>query len=139
MQFPNIDLLIEEFFDGHELDIDILVQDNKAVFIGITDNLKPLEPLFYETGSVTPSLELNKEEKFAIECIISDWIPRLDIRDALLHFEVLCRPVSLYPNREYNTEKPFQSLGEFIMPIEINCRMGGSTVWSINNGNFEIV
>jgi hypothetical protein len=134
MKYPNMDLLVEEFFDGHELDIDILVQNDKAVFIGITDNLKPILPLFHETGSITPSLQLCREETLAIHHIITDWIPRFGIKNALLHFEVLCRPISLYGNRKYDINKPSEYIDDFIMPIEINLRMGGSAVWSLNNG-----
>ncbi len=127
-----MDLLIEEFYDGHELDIDILVQDNKAVFIGITDNFKPQEPDFYETENTTPSLALTKEEKLAIETIIRNCIPRFNIQNGLLHFEALCRPLTLYPRRIYNLEKPLVNVREFFMPIEINLRLGGGEVWSMN-------
>jgi hypothetical protein len=35
LKFDNMDLLLEDFYDGHELDINILVQNNEAIFIGI--------------------------------------------------------------------------------------------------------
>ena len=46
----KIDLIAEEFFEGHEIDLDILIQDNQMKFIALSDNLPPLEPWFYEQG-----------------------------------------------------------------------------------------
>jgi hypothetical protein len=138
MKFDNMDLLIEEFYDGHELDIDMLVQNNKVIFIGISDNFKPLEPDFFETGNACPSMELNEKETKAIERLMYDWIPRLKLQNASLHFEVLCRPVSLYPNRHYDVEKPFENVHEFFMPIEMNFRGGGAATWSMNYAAYGV-
>jgi hypothetical protein len=35
---------------GHEIDLEILVQDNKVKFLAISDNTPPIEPYFYEQG-----------------------------------------------------------------------------------------
>jgi hypothetical protein len=96
MKYDNMNLLVEEFYDGHELDIDMLVQNNKVIFIGISDNFKPKEPEFFETGNARPSIELSKAETKAIECLMYAWIPRLNVQNAVLHFEAFCRPTSLY-------------------------------------------
>jgi hypothetical protein len=138
MELENIDLLVEEFYDGHEMDIDILVQHNKPVFIGLTDNFKPHEPYFFETGNVCPSIELNKDEKRAIERIIGEWIPKLNLQNGLLHFEVFSRPISLYPNRKYDIERPFENIHEFLMPIEMNLRLGGVATWSLNYAAYGV-
>jgi hypothetical protein len=138
MKYPKMDLLIEEFYDGHELDIDILVQDNKAVFIGISDNFKPQEPDFFETGIATPSLELTIDEKNVIENLVSEWIPKFNLQNAILHFEAFCRPSNLYPNRQYNIAKPFESLNQFFMPIELNLRLGGDHIWTINYAAYGV-
>ncbi len=131
MKFENMDLLIEEFYDGHELDIDILVQNNKPVFIGISDNFKPSKG-FYETGNMCPSGQLDQGERLAIESIVSDWIPKYNIKHGLLHFEAFCRPKGLYPNRNYDVENPLNNIAEFFMPIELNLRLGGGETWSMN-------
>ena len=49
----KINLIVEEFFEGHEIDMDILIQDNVMKFMAISDNLPPLEPWFYEQGIYT--------------------------------------------------------------------------------------
>jgi hypothetical protein len=138
MKFTGMDLLVEEFYDGHEMDIDILVQNNKPVFIGLTDNFKPHEPYFFETGSVCPSIELNKDEKRAIEKIIGEWIPKLNLQNGLLHFEVFSRPISLYPNRKYDVERPFENIHEFLMPIKMSLRLGGGATWSLNYAAYDV-
>jgi hypothetical protein len=131
MEFENKSLLVEEFYEGHEIDCDILVQNNRAVFIGISDNSKPNEG-FFETENSCPSFKLNNDERQAIERIITDWIPKLNLQNAVLHFEAFCRPLSLYPTRNYDTEKPFENIQEFFMPIELNLRLGGGETWSMN-------
>ena len=35
---------------GHEVNIEILVQDNEAKFLAISDDFPPPEPYFYEQG-----------------------------------------------------------------------------------------
>ena len=46
----SIDVLVEEFFDGHEIDMDIIVKDNQLKFMGLADNFPPIEPWFFEQG-----------------------------------------------------------------------------------------
>jgi hypothetical protein len=127
-----MDLLLEDFYDGHKLDIDILVQNDDAAFIGISENVKPRESNFFESGGATPSLILSKQEIHAIETIVTEWVPRWNLKNALLHFEAFCRPISLYPNRNYDISKPFENVQEFFMPIELNLRLGGAQAWSVN-------
>ena len=47
---PKMNLLIEEYFEGHEIDIEILIQNDQVKFFAISDNFSPLEPTFYEQG-----------------------------------------------------------------------------------------
>jgi hypothetical protein len=56
----RMDLLIEEYFDGHEIDLEMLVQDNKVKFVAISDNTPPIEPYFYEQGSLQSANFLTK-------------------------------------------------------------------------------
>jgi hypothetical protein len=47
-----MDIQVEEFFEGHEIDIEVLVQDNRAKFFAISDNFPALEPWFFEQGNI---------------------------------------------------------------------------------------
>ena len=46
----QFNVIIEEFYEGHELDIEILIQKNQVKFIAISDNFPALAPYFFELG-----------------------------------------------------------------------------------------
>jgi hypothetical protein len=46
----SLDLLIEEYYEGHELDIEVFIQNNQLLFAGISDNWQPQAPFFFEEG-----------------------------------------------------------------------------------------
>jgi hypothetical protein len=128
MRLGLADLLVEEFYDGEEIDLDILVCDNKVVFVGISDNFAQNEPNFYEKGVITPSTKLSPEEKKTIERIVSRWIPKLNLKDACCNLEAFCRPKRLYSRNNFDIDRldDPDNVAEFLMPIEINLRMGGA-------------
>ncbi len=51
----NIDLLIEEYIDAHELSIDALIYDGIVTITGIGDRIIEHPPYFVETGHILPS------------------------------------------------------------------------------------
>ena len=148
----RINVLVEEFFDGHEIDLDILIQDNQLVFLAITDNFPPIEPWFFEQGGILPSIFLSDTEKRAIELIVSKWISKMNFQHAVLHFEARCKPnmtYNLFPfnNNSNNDESVHEEMylnflleneSSFIMPIEINSRLGGAEVWSFVKTVYDV-
>lgn len=122
----ELDLAVEAYIDGHEVDIDILVQNNKVYFVGISDNFKPDEPNFFELGATTPSIELSNDEKKWIAENAAEWITKMNIDNSVVHFEARCRPKSLYG-------KSFDQMpiSEFLVPIEVNNRLGGFDCWTM--------
>jgi hypothetical protein len=56
--FKNMDILIEEYYDGYDIDIEVLIQNNKIKFIAISDNFPPIEPWFVEQGKKKPTTTL---------------------------------------------------------------------------------
>lgn len=52
----NLDLTMEEYLDGSEVDCDLIFDGGKCVYGAITDNWPTLEPYFNETGSNCPSV-----------------------------------------------------------------------------------
>ena len=46
---------MEQYLDGDEVDVDMILSDGKVTYAKVTDNLPTLEPWFNETGAVTPS------------------------------------------------------------------------------------
>ena len=120
---------------GLEIDLDVLIQNNQAKFISITDNFPPKEPWFMEQGCITPSNNLTQTEMNGIKKLVSDWVSKLNIKNGCLHFEVKCRPQSLY--NKLNFDDNLNILNEeFIMPIEMNLRLGGASTWSAIKTSF---
>jgi len=139
---PDMGLLVESFFEGHDIDCEVLIQDNKVKFIITSDNLPPLEPNFYEQGGVTPSVILSKEEKETIEKLVCEWVSELDLQNACLHFEARCRPSLIYKRDSQQASSisdiEFLESSAFVIPIEINIRMGGAETWSMVNAACDI-
>lgn len=127
----DIDLLVEEYFEGHEIDCDLLIQDNKVKFLAISDNFPPLEPYFFEQGGTVPSLILSKQEQKAIKYLISKWTSQLNIQNACIHFEARCRPESMFKRNNFDINGNLIDESYFLMPIEVNLRVGGAEVWSM--------
>ena len=72
---PVNHILLEEFLEGPEFDIDILLWEKKAVYAQVVDNWPCISPYFLETGSNMPSTFSNEIlkslEKFGYNCVIA--------------------------------------------------------------------
>ncbi|GIW61977.1 MAG: hypothetical protein KatS3mg089_0829 [Patescibacteria group bacterium] len=109
-EWKNFDLFIEQYIDGQEVDIDLLIQEGEIKFWSITDNFQTHEPFFVETGQAIPTnLSHNKQQQL-IE-MASNILRTAKIRNGCIHFEA-----------KYSSCGP--------IPIEINLRMGGDEVYS---------
>ncbi len=106
----GISLIIEEYIDGDEVDIDILVQNGKIKFFSITDNFQTQEPFFVETGQLIPSV-LPDSSQYELIRVAEICLEKLGVMDGIVHFEA-----------KYSKKGP--------VPIEINLRMGGDEVHS---------
>jgi len=124
----NKQYIIEEFFEGVEIDIDLIVQNSKIKFISISDNIPTDQEYFFERGGCTPSKYLDREEIEFIKIITQKIVNILKIDNSCLHFEAKCQPKSIYGKYEKNM--PFY-------PIEINLRLGGAEVFSFNISSYN--
>ncbi len=106
----GLDILVEEYIDGDEVDIDILLQNGKVKFYSITDNFQTREPFFVETGDAIPSSLPHWEQKRLID-LAEEVLEKLDIQNGCIHFEA--KATKAGP-----------------VPIEVNLRMGGDYVYS---------
>lgn len=104
------DIIVEEYIDGDEVDIDILVQNGRIKFISISDNDKAEEPFFIETGFSIPS-GLPEDDKEALMKMADETIEKIKIQSACLHYEA-----------KMTKNGP--------VPIELNLRLGGDEVYS---------
>lgn len=108
-EWENMELYVEEYIDGNEVDIDILMQNGKIKFWSITDNFQTAEPFFIETGWQLPSA-LGQNQKEELVNMAEKILKGFRIKNGCIHFEA-----------------KLSSKGA--MPIEINLRMGGDEVF----------
>jgi hypothetical protein len=90
-------------------------------------------------GGSCPSRQLSELENRAVRKIITKWVGKMSFQNACLHFEARCRPQSLYKDTPIFDEN--QNVIEesyFLMPIEINLRLGGAETWSMIRSVYDI-
>jgi len=104
-------IFAEEYLEGQEVDIDMLVQNGKVKFSSITDNEPTEEPFFVETGESMPSSLLEESQEKLVE-MAEETVEKLGIQQGCLHFEA-----------KWTKRGPF--------PIEVNLRMGGDYIYSL--------
>lgn len=97
-------ILAEEYIEGDEVDINILIQNGRIKFYNITDNHQTNEPFFIETGMTEPSALLEPERKALVD-MADEVLEILKIQNCCLQFEA-------------------KSTQNGPMPLEINLRMG---------------
>lgn len=102
-------IMAEEYIDGNEVDIDILLQNGKLKFWSMSDNDATREPFFVETGQCIPSRLAASQQAELVEQA-EEILERLGVEDGCVHFEA-----------KYSSRGP--------MPIEVNLRMGGDEVY----------
>lgn len=104
----NSDLILMQYLDGKEYDVDLVMVAGEPVFDSITDNKPTREPSFLATGSRLPSTLTPSQQKAAVEQAISS-AKALGLTDGVLHME-----------GKVTSEGP--------RLIEANARMGGTYV-----------
>src|SRR3989339_2196127 len=107
----GLDILAEEYIDGEEVDIDILIQNGRIKFYSISDNCKTKEPFFVETGGAIPS-NLSDHDQHALINMADETLEKLNIQNGCIHFEA-----------KMSSKGP--------VPIEVNLRMGGDDVYNL--------
>ncbi|KNC78707.1 hypothetical protein SARC_08879, partial [Sphaeroforma arctica JP610] len=111
-------LIVEEYIDGDEFDVDVLMYDGEAVYANIIDNWPTMEPTFLETGSNCPTSYGPKEAQqlkdYAVDCVRA-----MKFKQGCFHVEVK------YSRKETRLQKDADGdvLGTPLL-IEVNPRMG---------------
>jgi len=102
-------ILIEEYIDGEEVDVNGIIQNGRLKIYSVADNDKTEEPFFIETGFSMPS-NLPEDEQKALVDQIDRICEILGIQNACFQFEAKSTP-----------NGP--------VPIELNLRMGGDEAY----------
>ncbi len=105
----GLDIFVEEFIDGAEVDIDMLVQNGKVKFCSVSDNYdKKFGNSFLDKGQALPS-KLSKRRQDVLATMAEVTVEKLGITDACVHYEA-----------KIGKKGP--------IPLEINLRLGGGCV-----------
>jgi biotin carboxylase len=103
------DLLLEEYLDGVEFDVDLVMQDGACVFSSVSQNWPTAEPSFQETGLHCPPDHDRKQVGRLVEFVVRTAVA-FGLHRGVLHIEGKC-----------TTRGP--------RIVEVNARMGGGRVW----------
>jgi carnosine synthase len=102
------DLLLEEYLDGVEFDVDLVMQDGEYVFSSVSQNWPTAEPSFQETGLHCPPDHDRKDVRRLVSHVV-ETVRAFGLGQGVLHVEGKCT-----------------SRGPRI--VEVNARMGGGRV-----------
>eukprot|EP00184_Porphyridium_aerugineum_P001268 CAMPEP_0184696922 /NCGR_PEP_ID=MMETSP0313-20130426/4076_1 /TAXON_ID=2792 /ORGANISM="Porphyridium aerugineum, Strain SAG 1380-2" /LENGTH=540 /DNA_ID=CAMNT_0027155657 /DNA_START=111 /DNA_END=1733 /DNA_ORIENTATION=- len=105
-------MVLEEYYDGDEFDVDILLFESQVVYAKVSDNWACWEPWFQEVGSNCPSVYPQKKQDEMIK-LACDTTLALGFKYGVFHVET-----------KYTSRGP--------RLIEVNARMGGMYVRDCN-------
>mmetsp|Transcript_20229 Transcript_20229/g.47209 ORF Transcript_20229/g.47209 Transcript_20229/m.47209 type:complete len:639 (+) Transcript_20229:86-2002(+) len=108
----DLTVLLEQYLDGSEVDVDVVMSEGEWRYACVTDNGPTLEPYFNETWAVCPSL-LPKDKQVALKELAVNSVKALGFAMGVFHVE--CKYTSTGPQL-----------------IEVNARMGGGQIHECN-------
>jgi carnosine synthase len=108
----DMTMLLEQYLDGPEVDIDVVMSNGKWRYAAVSDNGPTQEPYFNETWGVCPSV-LPKDQQAALKDLAVKSVEAIGFTSGVFHVE--CKMTSTGPHL-----------------IEVNARMGGGPVRDCN-------
>jgi len=108
----DMTMLLEQYLDGPEVDIDVVMCNGKWRYAAVSDNGPTQEPYFNETWGVCPSL-LPKDQQAILKDLAIKSVEAIGFTSGVFHVE--CKMTSNGPHL-----------------IEVNARMGGGPVRECN-------
>jgi carnosine synthase len=81
------EILFDEYLDGREWDVDIVLQGGKVLYRSITDNWPTREPFFLATGSTLPSRMLTAGEQAESMDLAEQALSAAGFKDGIFHVE----------------------------------------------------
>lgn len=115
----GLDIFAEEYIDGDEVDIDLILQNGKIKFSSIADNFnKNKGTYFIDSGQSIPS-SLPQRDQDVIMDMVEETLEKLGITNGCIHFEA-------------------KSTSHGAYPLEVNMRMGGDYIYSYVKGAWGV-
>jgi carnosine synthase len=108
----DLTVLLEQYLDGDEVDIDIVMSEGDWCYAAVSDNGPTHEPYFNETWGLCPS-KLPKEKQNSLKQLAIESCKALGFDSGVFHVEL-----------KYTSSGP--------QLIEVNARMGGGPVREVN-------
>jgi biotin carboxylase len=108
------DLLVEQYLDGVEFDVDLIMHEGECVFSSVSQNWPTIEPSFQETGLHCPADHNHRQVERLVDLSV-ETARRFGLHRGVMHIEGKCT-----------------SHGPRV--IEVNARMGGGRVAEIVRG-----
>lgn len=108
----DLSIMMEEYLDGDEVDVDLVFSRYQPVYGSITDNWPTVEPYFNETGSNCPSM-LSRAKQMEIMDLGVKAVQCMNFESGVFHVEL-------------------KFTGRGARLIEVNARMGGGPVRDTN-------
>jgi carnosine synthase len=108
----DLRVLCEQFLDGVEVDVDVVMSQGEWRYAAVADNGPTLEPYFNETWGLCPS-NLPKDQQVALKELSVGAVKALGFTAGVFHVE--CKYTSTGPQL-----------------IEVNARMGGGQIFETN-------
>ncbi len=112
------DLLLEEYLDGVEFDVDVVMHNGTPVFTSVSQNWPTAEPSFQEKGLHCPP-DHDKREVARLVDLVHQTVKAFGLHRGVLHVEGKC-----------TTRGP--------RIIEVNARMGGGRVWDYVSAVWDV-
>jgi len=98
----DVVMMMEQYLDGPEVDVDVVLSDGRAVYAEVTDNWPTIEPYFQEVGANCPSVLTRTQQDELIQLSVA----------ATLSLGFTCGV--------FHVESKYTSQGARL--IEVNCR-----------------
>ena len=83
------DLLVEQYLDGVEFDVDLIMHDGECVFSSVSQNWPTVEPSFQETGLHCPPDHNHRQVDRLVDLSI-ETAKRFGLHQGVLHIEGKC-------------------------------------------------
>jgi biotin carboxylase len=105
------DLVLEDYLDGVEFDVDLVLEEGECVFSSVSQNWPTAEPSFQETGLHCPPDHSSRQVRRLVELCVQT-VQAFGFRRGVLHVEGKC-----------TSEGP--------RIVEVNARLGGGRIHQI--------